>query len=543
MSNQITLYKHQKKLVDTITKRFKKGNKKVLAQSPTGSGKTIMFSYISEQAAKKNKKVLIITNRVELLTQAGGTIEKFDIDPYYVKAGTKFIDRSKSIYIGMSQTLRRRLDMPLWFDFVKNKIDLIIIDEAHIQEFNHFFEKEGLLEDKFVIGFTATPSRNGKMTQLGLQYDYLVNGESIKKLIKKGYLVNCDIYDCGSPDLSNVTINKSKGDYSEISMFKQFDSPKLYKGLVKNYKRLTPNEKMIVFCCNVEHAINTCKQLNKSGIEAKFVASKKAQPKEPRKWTKASKAIFDEKFNSYKLYEKNVIKYSGSRGEVFKWFKSSSNGVLVNVDIATTGFDDPTIKVVALYRATQSLTLYLQMLGRGARISKDTGKTHFTVLDFGGNKSRFGGYDVDRGWSLWHDEVKSDGGVPPMKVCGIDAKSNKIEGVSTVKKGCERLILASYKICPFCGFKYPERNPAKEAELLLAEIVDEKGVSLKVKSFKEMSFEELTKYREIKRHSINWLYRLLWVREKEKTILAYAKEYNWKKYRIKKVLEICKGFD
>jgi hypothetical protein len=64
-------------------------------------------------------------------------------------------------------------------------------------------------------------------------------------------------------------------------------------------------------------------------------------------------------------------------------------------------------------------------------------------------------------------------------------------------------------------------------------------VSLKVKAFKDMTFEELTKYREIKKHHINWLYRMLWVRQGEKTIKEYAKQYNWSNRRIYQVLAEC----
>jgi len=542
MSKEPILYKHQNKFVNAISKQFSLGKKHILGQSATGSGKTIMFCYIASRAAKKNKKVLIVTDRMELLTQAGGSISKFNMDPYYIKAGTKFIDKRKDVFIGMSQTLRNRISNDFWRNFILKEIDLIIIDEAHKQEFNHFFRND-FLKNKYVIGFTATPYRSGKMTQLGLQYDYIVQGKSIKWLIKKGYLLNCDIYDCGAPDMSGVSINRGKGDYSESSMFRKYDNAKLYKGLVKNYKNICDYKKMMVFCCNVEHAIKTTKELIKAGYEAKFICSKKNPPREPKKWTKANRAVFNEKFKSYQLYEKYFYRFSGNREEVFDWYKNSKNGILVNVDIATTGFDDPTVEVVAMYRATMSLVLYLQILGRGGRTVKDGSieKTHFTVLDFGGNKSRFGPYDVDRSWSLWHEESKSEGGIPPMKICGEDAKFNKIKGDGDIKEGCERLILASYKICPFCGFKYPERNKAQEADLALSSIVDNKGVSLKVKAFKDMNFEELTKYREIKKYQKNWLYRMLWIRNGEDTIKEYAEQYSWNNKRLYFVIQICKN--
>ena len=332
---EIKLYKHQKKITKEITKEWEKKKKHVLVQSATGSGKTVIFSYIASKVSSNQKKVLIITDRVELLTQAGGTIESFNMNPFLIQAGTKFIDKTKQVYIGMSQTLRNRLKTKVWKDFILKDIDLIIIDEAHKQEFNHFFTND-FLKNKFVLGFTATPVRGGKMVQLGLQYDSIVIGKSIKWLIKKGYLLNCDIYDCGAPDMSKVSINKMKGDYSESSMFKTFDSGKLYKGLVKNYLRIAKGQKMMVFCCNVEHAIKTTKQLKKSGVDAKFISSKKTAPKEPRKWTQANEEIFKDKLRAFKLYEKYFYKFSGNRDDIFKWFKDTEDAVLVNVDIATT---------------------------------------------------------------------------------------------------------------------------------------------------------------------------------------------------------------
>lgn len=535
----ITLYKHQQKLVKNVLKSFSKGNKHVLVQSPTGSGKTIMFSYMAMKSAAKKNKVLIVTDRTELLFQAGGTMEKFNLNPSYIKAGTNYIERGKDVYVAMSQTLRNRVDKKNWRDFIQKNIKLVIIDEAHIQEFNYLFESDGLLDNIHIIGFTATPTRSGKMSQLGLQYQDIISGQAIKKLIKKGYLLNCDIYDCGSPDMSNVKINSAKGDFSESSMFKKYDNPKLYQGLEKNYQKYSPNQKMIVFCCNVEHAIKTTIKLNKIGVSAKFVCSKKTPPKEPKNWTTVTKAIFNDKFRAYKLYNEYYHKHSGERVSIFEKYKNNEFKVLVNVDIATKGFDCPDIEVVALYRATTSLALYLQMIGRGARIHPS--KSHFTVFDFGGNKSRFGPYDVERGWTLWHEESKSTGGAPPMKICGENSKLQKIEGAAEVKKGCERLILATYKMCPFCGFKYPEKNAAKEVELALAEIVDEEGVSLKTKAFSDMSFSELHKYREIKKHHMAWLWRMLWIRNKEQSIKSFAAQFGWKSAYTRRAIKHCQS--
>ena len=366
----ITLRDYQENTVSKIKEYFSKGAKHVLSQLPTGGGKTIIFSYISQNVVAKDKKVLIITDRSELLLQAGGTIKKFDLNPYYIKAGSKFIDHRKSVFIAMSQTLRNRIDKPEWIEWITKDVDLIIIDECHIQEFNYLFES-GLIDDKRVIGFTATPVRTGKMRQLGLDYDRMVRGADVKDLISRNYLVNCDTYDCGSPSMDGVSINANTGDYSNDSMFKKFNSSTLYSGLLKNYEKITPNQKMIVFCCNVEHAINTALEFSKKGYPIKFIASKKGTPKQPsQNATQGEIERYKERLRVFNVYEDNYNKFSGTRKKILNWFKETPNGILVNVDILTKGFDEPTIEVVTLYRATTSLALYLQMIGRGSRISE-----------------------------------------------------------------------------------------------------------------------------------------------------------------------------
>ena len=227
------------------------------------------------------------------------------------------------------------------------------------------------------------------MRQLGMDYEKLIRGAEPKDLIELGYLLNCDTYKFDAPDMTGVKINSLTGDYQENSMFQRYDNSKTYRGLVKNYQKYAEGKKMIVFCCNVEHAIKTTIQLNEAGYSAKFISSEKTKPKEV-----ASTTLFDEdgygeeraefekyksKLKDYHFYQENYKKYSGGRATLMKDFKEGKFKILVNVDIATKGFDEPSIEVVAVYRSTQSLTLWLQMLGRGSRINE--GKDFFTVFD------------------------------------------------------------------------------------------------------------------------------------------------------------------
>jgi len=84
------------------------------------------------------------------------------------------------------------------------------------------------------------------------------------------------------------------------------------------------------------------------------------------------------------------------RVEVLQWFKDKPDAILTSVGILTTGFDEPSIGSIIINRATKSLTLYHQMIGRGSRITG--AKKAFTVIDLGNNAARFGLWEAPIDW-------------------------------------------------------------------------------------------------------------------------------------------------
>lgn len=101
------------------------------------------------------------------------------------------------------------------------------------------------------------------------------------------------------------------------------------------------------------------------------------------------------------------------RKDILKWFKNTPDGILTSVSILTTGFDEPTVESVILNRATRSLTLYFQMIGRGSRILEN--KTTFQVLDLGNNVVRFGPWNQSVDWQhifkypdMYLDNLRND---------------------------------------------------------------------------------------------------------------------------------------
>jgi len=194
-------------------------HKHIIVSSPTASGKTVMFSYIAKGCIEKGNKILILSNRHELLTQAGGTLERFGIKSEYISPECKGVP-SSSCVVAMAQTLQRRYKQKKW-DALLRTFDILIIDECHIQFATYIFES-GIFDKKHVLGFSATSKRTGNQRQLGVDYDEIVEGITVKELINLGYLVPAKHYVLDAPDCSKVPISQTDGDYNPVKMFKVF---------------------------------------------------------------------------------------------------------------------------------------------------------------------------------------------------------------------------------------------------------------------------------------------------------------------------------
>jgi superfamily II DNA or RNA helicase len=520
---------YQTKLISDILAEFKKGNKHVMVQAPTGAGKTFIFSLIAYKSQQKGKKVLILSDRTELLTQTGGSLQRLGIVPYSIQAGIKRVNNNFNVYNAMSQTFKNRIAKEYWQQFLAT-IDLIIIDEAHKQEFNYLFES-GFVNNTHLIGFSATPDRSGKMRQLALDYDKLIIGPKVSTLIDEGHLVTDHLYSFDPPDLTGVAIDAMKGDYNSTQMFHKFNTPQLRGGVVKQYIKHIPDTKGIVFCVNTRHAINTCLDFQAKGIDARFVVSNRNKPNKDKVKSDTDLARYNDHLELYEFYQENY-RLSGDRKTILNQHKNGKFPLLVNIDIFTTGYDDPSLESVIVNRATQRRTLWYQMIGRGSRTFE--GKNHFNILDFGGNAGRLGEYSEVQEWSLWHERKKGKG-LPPLKICGQNSKGVPIKSTSHILNGCNRPILASLSLCPFCGFKYPAtKAELKEAELALMS----KGV--KFNSFREMTTQELLIFRKIKQYKQAWLWRELYRRNGEEAIREAAKIERWNNATTQRAINFMK---
>lgn len=409
------LRQYQQDAINQLRNSFARGNKHVILCAPTGAGKTVIFSTMVALAAKVSKKVLIVTDRIELLTQSGGALNYHSIKPTEITAkGTK-IDLGGQIYTAMVETLARRLKKANYANWFAS-LDLIIFDEAHKQAFNKLFPY--ISDTTYVIGATATPHRDGNQESLDDFYTDIIEPVTISKLIELGYLAKPRYFGI-EIDMSEV--KTTAGDYNLASQAQMYQKKKIYVGVVENYKRICNNLKTLVFCATIETSQQIRDEFKRHGLNAKHLDSEMSDTE---------------------------------RTDILNWYHSTSNAILCNVGILTTGFDAPTTQCVILYRATKSLPLYLQMVGRGARIAD--GKNTFFVLDFGDNINRFKYWHIERPWSLKKKEKREGDGLTPLKNC----------------PKCKAFVLASAKECDECGHKFhPSQKEIQEAKLV--ELKDE----------------------------------------------------------------------
>lgn len=406
---------YQRKDADGIRAALVK-YRRVIFCAPTGYGKGFLLGYMACSSANKGKKVLVISSRTEILRQNLKYVANFNEQADFVNPKRRAIPDGR-IVVAMSQTLKRRVEREDWRDYI-GRFGFVIIDECHecVSDFIHPYLKQ----DVFLLGLSGSPQRYGRMRQLGSIYAALVQTVTIKDLIGMGYLSKARLYSVSAPNLENVAIDYNNGDYSRKDLSRRFEDRTLYKGVVLEYVRLAFGRKAICFCVSARQAVEVTKELNASGVSARYVLSGR--------------------------FEDTDKDYSGGRDDVVRAFERNEFTVLVNVGCMVAGFDAPDVEVIIANYATVSTVKWLQSLGRGSRTTET--KKDFLILDCGRNWERLGRYEDEREFCLWHD-TGGCGGVMALKIC--DPGKKDING----RTGCGRMIPASCKVCPACGFRFP----------------------------------------------------------------------------------------
>ncbi|MBD81547.1 MAG: DEAD/DEAH box helicase [Crocinitomicaceae bacterium] len=354
------LYDYQHDAIDRILETLESKDHKVnlLYQLPTGGGKTVIFSEFARHYIKDTgKKVLILTHRIELCGQTSAMLTEFGVNNKIINSKVKELpdQADYDCFVAMVETLNNRL---MEEDFKLDNIGLVIIDEAHYNSFRKLFKH---FEFAAILGVTATPLSSNVKLPMKDNYDQLIIGESIGSLIDKKFLAKANTT-CFDVNLNSLTIGIN-GDYTVSSSERLYSNFLMQEKLMEAYEEKSKGKKTLIFNSGIRTSEAVYETFTEAGYDIRHL---------------------DNKHN-----EKE-------RREILDWFRNTPDAILTSVGILTTGFDEPSIESIILNRATKSLTLYHQMIGRGSRILGN--KTEFTVIDLGNNAARFGMWDSPIDW-------------------------------------------------------------------------------------------------------------------------------------------------
>ncbi len=335
-------------------------NYNLLYQLPTGGGKTVVFSEIVRRYIEQtNKKVMILTHRIELCKQTSRTLKGFGVNNKIINSKVKSLPEKNEYqcFVAMVETLNNRLNDEV---FEVSNVGLVIIDEAHYNSFTKLFK---YFKDSFILGVTATPLSSNIKLPMKDNYKELVIGNSISWLIENGFLARANTYSY-NVKLSSLQIGIN-GDYTVKSSEDLYTDMAMQSKLLQAYEERCKGEKTLIFNNGINTSWFVYETFKQAGYDVRHLD------------------------NTHSKQE---------RKEILKWFHEKDDAILTSVSILTTGFDEPTVRNIILNRATKSLTLYYQMIGRGSRRLPD--KEEFNVIDLGNNAARFGMWDAPVDWQV-----------------------------------------------------------------------------------------------------------------------------------------------
>ncbi len=379
----------------------------IMLQLPTGGGKTCIAAALLSDWLHNGRKAVWLTHRREL---AGQTEEMLRAAGVPASANIHWTPQSSApalvngAVILMAQTVSRRAAAAnVWSDYDYN--DLLIIDEAHHATAGGWARAISQWPGP-VLGMTATPWRLSLKEGFEHLFSQLHCGPPVAELQAAGWLCRARVL--APPEEEQIRGGELDlaGDYSEAGIEQANQERDLWTaGALRFWQRHGENRQTIIYAVSVRHARNLAAFFNAAGIATGVLLG--ATPEVER---------------AELLYQ---FRYGGIR-------------VLVNVAVATEGFDLPDAACIVLTRPTLSLSLYLQMVGRGLRPKEDAGDC--VVLDLAGNSRQHGLPDQERQWSLQPRGTQIAGDEPPVIRC----------------PQCEELSPAASQQCQNCGYPFGE---------------------------------------------------------------------------------------
>lgn len=397
----ITLRDYQAQALDGLRTNIAAGIRNQVLCLGTGAGKTVIAGTMLGECHRKAKRAVFVVDRISLIDQTSKTLDDFGIPHGVIQANHWRAQPWQRIQVASIQTLARRG----W----PEDVDLIVIDECHslYSEVTKRIDKR----DAVTIGLSATPFTKG----LGRHYQAVVSVTTTRTLQADGFLVPFRVFAASEPDMRGAKVKA--GEWTDNEAAER--SMAIVGDCVAEYLRLASGRKFIGFGATIAHCEEIQRQFMAAGVACEL----------------------------YTAHTPNE-----TRAEIVGEFRKPDSQIrgLISVAALAKGFDVPDIGAVILARPLRnSFAEHIQMLGRGLRISPDTGKADCLILDHSGNCVRF--WDRQQEFFATGEVVLDDGKKKPK------APSKPKEPRAVKCPSCYHVHDAA-PACPACGHEYPKRK-------------------------------------------------------------------------------------
>ena len=343
-------FSHQKEILEDLrVEREEYVSFKNLVVAATGTGKTMIAAFDYKNIIKNgDKKLLFLAHRKEILQQSIETFRNVLKDQNF---GELWVDgESPNDFNHLFASIQTLNSNGNFSKFTKDYFDYIVIDESHHSAASSYLRILEYYEPEILLGLTATPERMDGANILEYFNNRIASEIRLGDAIDRKLLSPFNYFGVSDPvDLSHLRWKRGGYEISELenvyTKSKQrvqviIDSLEKYLADINRFKGLG-------FCVSINHANFMAHSFNKVGIKSVALHSDSTSE------------------------ERRLAKTRLQKGEI---------NCIFTVDLFNEGVDIPDIDTVLFLRPTESLTVFIQQLGRGLRLSE--GKDSLTVLDF-----------------------------------------------------------------------------------------------------------------------------------------------------------------
>lgn len=352
-------FSYQKEILEKLEVEREIFNKnKNLLVAATGVGKTVISAFDYKNFCKKNKgeknTLLFVAHREEILKQSRDTFRAILKDRNFgeLVVGKYKGENLDHLFISIQSLNSKELTEIT----SRDKYDFIIIDEFHHASAPSYQNLLGYYNPKILLGLTATPERADGKSVFGYFEDRISAEIRLPEAIDRKLLCPFQYFAVTDEvDLSKLKWKRKGYDAVELSNVYTGNDLRVEQIIrsLNQYVTDLDEVKGLGFCVSVEHAKYMAESFSKRGIKSIAVTGKSSDD------------------------ERKDAKYLLVNGDVKFIFA---------VDIYNEGVDIPEINTVMFLRPTESLTVFLQQLGRGLRLCEE--KECLTVLDFVGQANK-----------------------------------------------------------------------------------------------------------------------------------------------------------